>query len=69
MTFDVKMDYNTPMFLNLATFALRIGLIAVFWAFIWRIMEPKTQLLRILRAALLILGLLGILTVLRLVGP
>ena len=50
------------------SFVLRVSLIAVFWAFIWRFVEPRTQLMRILRAALLVLGLLGILTVLRIAG-
>ena len=50
------------------SFVLRVSLIAVFWAFIWRFVEPRTQLMRILRAALLVLGLLGVLTVLRITG-
>ena len=50
------------------SFVLRVSLIAVFWAFIWRFVEPRTQLMRILRAALLVLGLLGILTMLRITG-
>ena len=50
------------------SFVLRVSLIAVFWAFIWRFVEPRTQLMRILRAALLVLGLLGVLTVLRIAG-
>ncbi len=50
------------------SFILRVSLIAVFWAFIWRFVEPRTQLMRILRAALLVLGLLGVLTVLRTTG-
>ncbi len=50
------------------SFVLRVSLIAVFWAFIWRFVEPRTQLMRILRAALLVLGLLGVLAVLRITG-
>jgi len=50
------------------SFVLRISLIAVFWAFIWRFVEPRTQLMRILRAALLLLGLLCILGVLKIAG-
>jgi hypothetical protein len=69
LTFIVKMGYNVAMIVNIVLFVLRIGLIAVLWAFIWRVVEPRTQLMRILRAALLLLGLLGILVVLRLTGP
>ena len=56
------------MFGNIASFVLRIWLIAAFGAFIWRFVEPRTQLMRIVRAALLLLGLLGILAVLRIAG-
>jgi hypothetical protein len=68
LTFLVKMGYNVSMFGSIVLFVLRIGLIAVLWAFIWQVVEPRTQLMRILRAALLLLGLLGILVVLRLTG-
>lgn len=40
-------------------FVLRILLIALIWFFVWRFVEPKTQLLRIFRAALLVLSLLA----------
>jgi hypothetical protein len=69
LTLLVKMGYNVAMVGSIVLFVLRIGLIAVLWAFIWRVVEPRTQLMRILRAALLLLGLLGILVVLRLTGP
>ncbi len=69
MTLRVKMGYNTVMFKQFLLFLLRMGLIAVLVAFIWRFVEPRTQQMRILRAALLVLGLLGILIVLRLKGP
>lgn len=68
LTFVVKMGYNMAMVGSIVLFVLRMGLIAVLWAFIWRVVEPRTQLMRILRAALLVLGLLGILVVLRLTG-
>jgi hypothetical protein len=68
LTLLVKMGYNVSMVGSIVLFVLRIGLIAVLWAFIWRVVEPRTQLMRILRAALLLLGLLGILVVLRLTG-
>lgn len=69
LTLRVKMGYNVAMVGSIVLFVLRMGLIAVLWAFIWRVVEPRTQLMRILRAALLLLGLLGILVVLRLTGP
>ena len=53
---------------GVVSFVLRVSLIAVFWAFVWRFVEPRTQLMRILRAALLLLGLLCILSVLRIAG-
>lgn len=56
------------MFGGLLFLVLRIGLIAALWAFIWRLVEPRTQLRRILRATLLLLGLLGILVLLRITG-
>lgn len=53
------------MFVSLAHFVLRLALIVTIWAFIWRYVEPKTQLMRILRAALLVLGMLGVLALMR----
>lgn len=68
LTFPVKIGYNTLMFANIISFVLRIWLIAALWVFIWRSVEPRTQLMRILRAALLLIGLLGILAALRIMG-
>jgi len=68
LTFPVKIGYYIFMFGNIASFVLRIGLIAAIWAFIWRFVEPRTQLMRILRAALLVLGLLVVFAVLRITG-
>jgi len=56
------------MLRNLIFFVLRISLIVTLWASIWKFIEPKTQLLRVLRAALLVLGLLVILAMLRVTG-
>jgi len=56
------------MFRDMVSFVLRVSLIVALWAFVWRYVEPKTQLMRILRAALLMLGLLGILALLRITG-
>jgi len=56
------------MFTDFISFILRISLIVALWVFVWKILEPRTQLMRILRAAVLLLGLLGILVVLRMTG-
>lgn len=53
------------MFVGIAHFVLRLALIVTIWAFVWRFVKPKTQLMRILRAALLVLGLLGALAVMK----
>jgi len=56
------------MFTDFVSLILRISLIAALWAFVWKVLEPRTQLMRILRAAVLLLGLLGILVILRIAG-
>lgn len=56
------------MLTEFISFILRILLIATLWAFVWKLLEPRTQLMRILRAAVLLLGLLGVLVVLRMTG-
>jgi len=56
------------MLTNIISFILRISLIAVFWFFVWKYVEPRTQRMRILRAALLVLGLLIILAMVRITG-
>ena len=68
LTWPVNMGYNSLMLTNFITFILRISLIVVLWAFVWRLVQPRTQLMRILRAAVLLLGLLGILFILRNTG-
>jgi len=49
---------------HVISFVLRIGLVVGMWGLVWSFVEPKTQALRILRAALLVLGLLGVWAVL-----
>jgi len=68
LTLLVKISYNHIMVRNLIFFLLRIGLIAGLWVLIWRLVEPRTQLMRILRATLLVLGLLAVLAVIRFTG-
>ncbi len=53
---------------DILSFVLRIGLVVALWAFVWKYVEPRTQLMRLLRAALLVFGLLGIWAVLRIAG-
>ena len=53
------------MIINIISFILRILLIVSLWAFAWHLIKPKTQLMRIIRAAVLLIGLLGILFLLR----
>jgi len=68
LTSDVKMGYYMTMFTDFISFILRILLIVALWVFVWKILEPRTQLMRILRAVVLLLGLLGVLVVLRMTG-
>ena len=56
------------MLREMLSFVLRILLIGVLWASVWRFVQPKTQLMRILRAALLMLVLLGVLALMRVTG-
>jgi hypothetical protein len=56
------------MLRTIVFFVLRISLVVALWAFVWRFVEPKTQLVRILRAALLVLGLLAVLALIRITG-
>lgn len=53
------------MLLNTVHFVLRLALVILIWACIWRYMKPRNQLMRILRAALLVLSMLGALAVIR----
>jgi uncharacterized membrane protein YjjP (DUF1212 family) len=53
---------------SLIFFVLRACLIILIWAFVWRLIEPKTKPARVLRAAVLVAGLLVILVVIRTFG-
>jgi hypothetical protein len=50
------------------SFFLRLCIVACFWAFVWGYMKPKGQLMRVVRAGLLVLALLLVLAVLRMTG-
>lgn len=56
------------MLRSLVYFALKVSLIVTLWTFVWHYVEPRTQAMRILRAALLVLGLLGVLAVVKITG-
>jgi hypothetical protein len=56
------------MFGSIIFFVLRVSLIVALWVSVWKFIEPKTQLMRILRAALLVLGLLVVLAMLKITG-
>ncbi|MEJ2648179.1 MAG: hypothetical protein P8016_07210 [Sedimentisphaerales bacterium] len=56
------------MLIDLILLLLRICLISIVWFVAWKYIEPKTQLTRILRAAVLVLSLLVILAMIRITG-
>jgi hypothetical protein len=68
LTFSVKIEYNICMFESILCFVLRIGIVVAVCGFVWRFVEPRTQPMRILRAALLLVCLLVVLAVLRITG-
>ena len=68
LDFNVKIGYNLSMLINTIHFVLRLALIVMIWVCVWKSMKPKTQLMRVLRAALLVVGLLGVLAVLRIIN-
>ena len=57
--------YNNGMLRSFLSLALRISLIAAIWLLVWRLIRPRTQLMRILRAAFLLACLLVVLALLR----
>ncbi len=68
MTQNDNIVYNSNMVGSTIIFVLRICLVAVVGAFLWRLVEPKTQQARILRAGLLVIGLLVTWAVVRSIG-
>jgi len=49
-------------------FVLRLCLVAVVIAFLWRLIQPKTKQARVLRAGILVIGLLVTLVLVRIAG-
>ena len=68
LTLHVKMGILTFMLLSIISFVLRISLIVVFWFFLWKFIEPRTLRMRLLRAALLVLGYACVLATLKITG-
>jgi len=54
--------------LDLSFIMVRAVLVAAVWVFIWRLIEPRTQFLRVLRLAVFVVCLLLVLAAMRLVG-
>ncbi len=68
MTLPDKIGYNTSMAGGIISFVLRITLVVMLCTYVWRFIKPRTQLMRVFRAAILVLTLLGILVILRVTG-
>jgi len=68
LTGIVKIGYTLNIMSDLLFFILKLSLVVVVSAFIWRLFEPKTQRARIFRAALLALALLVTLAVVQSIG-
>ena len=68
LTWRVKIGYNALMFADMISFFWRITLVLLAWIFIWNRIQPKTQSMRILRAALVLFAMLAILAVTKAIG-
>jgi len=53
------------MIADIVLFVLRLLLTAAIFGFVWTVMKPTTRSMRIVRAAVLVLCLLGVLAVMR----
>ncbi len=65
MTWPYNKRYNMPMPRDVVLFVLRLVLTLAVCGLVWTVVRPRTQSLRILRAALLVLCLLVVLAALR----
>jgi hypothetical protein len=68
LTNNDKIVYTLTMVGGTIIFVLRICLVAVITTLIWRLIEPKTKQARVLRAGLLVFGLLVTLALVRIIG-
>jgi hypothetical protein len=53
---------------DIVSFFLRLLVVVCVWLLVWGLIEPRTQVRRVLRSGLLVLGLLGILVALKTAG-
>ncbi len=56
------------MFPGFISIFLRSAFVITFWVVVWKFVEPKTQQMKVFRAALLLLGSLVALAALRMAG-
>ncbi len=68
MTGNDNIVYNLNMVGSIINFVLRICLVVVVAAFFWQLIEPKTKQARVIRAGLLVVGMLVVLIVVRVFG-
>lgn len=68
MTQHGKIDYNLNMGDEIFSFIVKLFVIVCFWLFVWAYIKPKGQLMRIVRAGLLVITLLVILVIMRIAG-
>lgn len=68
LTWHVNMGYNAPVILEMFIFMLRLLLSVAVFGFVWTLVKPRTQFMRIVRAALLVLCLFLVLAVTRSAG-
>ena len=68
MTGNDNIVYNLNMVGSIIIFVLRICLVAVVAAFFWRLIEPRNKQARVIRAGLLVVGMLVVLIVVRIFG-
>ena len=68
LTWKDNIVYTLNMVGSAIIFVLRICLVAVVATFLWRLIEPKTKQARVLRAGLLVVGLLVTWAVVRVIG-
>ena len=68
MTHDVKKMYTESMVEGVLPFLARICLILAVCLCVWRFVRPESQQMRILRAVLLVIGLIVVLAFVRGIG-
>ena len=46
--------------IQLITFIIRLAIVAIIWSIVWRQIKPKSQAMRIIRAGILVVSMLGV---------